>query len=108
MQAGVFVLVNVSYVALLWETFERAEEREISAQARRMMRVRSSLTLRAFSIATVLSVKFPLYGLGLVCCCLVFYLRPEAPHTAGERSRILSVLGARWRLRVGCHSESNK
>jgi hypothetical protein len=30
-------------VALLWETFERAEEKEISAQARRMMRVRSFL-----------------------------------------------------------------
>src|SRR5215469_14358119 len=37
LQAGVFVLVNVTYVALLWETFERTEESDISAQARRMM-----------------------------------------------------------------------
>ena len=44
LHAGVFVLVNLTYVALLWETFERAEEREISAQAGRMMRVRSFLT----------------------------------------------------------------
>src|SRR5215469_1541277 len=41
LEAAVFVLVNVTYVALLWETFERAQETEISAQARRMMRVRS-------------------------------------------------------------------
>jgi hypothetical protein len=66
LEAGVFVLVNVTYVALLWETFERAEEREISAQARRMMRVRSFLTLGAFTIAMLLSLKFPLWGLGLV------------------------------------------
>jgi uncharacterized membrane protein len=86
-EAGVFVLVNVTYVALLWETFERAEEKEISAQARRMMRVRSFL-------------QFPWYGLGLACCCLVFYLRPEAPHAAGEGVRILAILRAPWRRRV--------
>jgi len=96
--AGVFVLVNITYVALLWETFERAEERETSGQARRMMRVRSFLTLGTFTIAMVLSVKFPLYGLGLVCFCLVFYLRPEAPR--GERSRILAFLRAPWRQKV--------
>jgi uncharacterized membrane protein len=71
LHAGVFVLVNVTYVALLRETLERAEEREISAHARRMMRARSFLTLGAFIIAMVLSVKFPLWGLGLVCCFCV-------------------------------------
>ncbi len=100
LDAGVFVLVNVTYVALLWETFERAEEREISAQARRMMRVRSFLTLGAFTIAMLLSVKFPLRGLGLVCCCLVFYLRPEAPHGVGEGTRVFAILRAPWRRRV--------
>jgi hypothetical protein len=82
--------------------------REISAQARRMMRARSFSTLGAFSIAMALSVKFPLYGLGLVCCCLLFYLRPEAPHRAGERSRILSILGAPWRRRVCCADEADE
>ena len=97
LQAGVFVLVNITYMALLWETFERADEREISAQARRMMRVRSFLTLGVFSLAAVLSIKLPLYGLGLVCCCLVFYLRPEAPHGAGDVSRFLAILRDHWR-----------
>jgi hypothetical protein len=66
-----FVLVNVTYVALLWETFERADQSEISAQARRMMRLRSFLTLGVFTTAMVVAVKYPLYGLGLVCCCLL-------------------------------------
>jgi len=100
LHAGVFVLVNVTYVALLCETFERAEEKEVSPHARRMMRVRSLLTLGAFTIAMVLSVKFPPYGLGLVGFCLVFYLRPEAPQAAGDRSRILGPLRARWCRRV--------
>jgi uncharacterized membrane protein len=100
LHAGVFVLVNITYVALLWETFERAEESEVSAQTRRAMRLRSFLTLGAFTIAMVLSVKFPAYGLGLVGSCLVFYLRPEAPHSGGERSRILGPLRVRWRRRV--------
>jgi uncharacterized membrane protein len=100
LHAGVFVFVNFTYVALLWETFERAEESEVSAQARRMMRVRSFLTLGAFTIAMVLSVKFPPYGLALVGFCLVFYLRPEAPHSAVEHSRILAPLRVRWRRRV--------
>jgi uncharacterized membrane protein len=100
LHAGVFVLVNMTYVALLWETFERAQESEISAQARRMMRVRSLLTLVAFTIAMVVSVRFPRYGLGLVGCCLLFYLRPEAPHGARERSRMFAILQILWRRRV--------
>jgi uncharacterized membrane protein len=47
LHAAVLVLVNVTYVALLRETLEQAEDREISAHARRMMRVRSFLTLGA-------------------------------------------------------------
>jgi uncharacterized membrane protein len=87
-QAGVFVLVNITYVALLWETFERADGNEISAQARRMMRARSFLTLGIFTIAMVVSVMFPLWGLGLVCFCLIFYLRPEAPGDGTHGTRL--------------------
>jgi uncharacterized membrane protein len=97
LEAAVFVLVNISYVALLWETFERIEETEISPRTRRMMRVRSFLTLGTFTTAMLLSLKFPLWGLGLICCCLVFYMRPEAPHSAGEGSRIFTILRAPWR-----------
>jgi len=98
--AGVFVLVNVTYVALLGETCEQAEETEISPPARRLMRVRSVLRVGAFTIAMVLSVKCPLSGLGLVCGCLVLYHRPEAPHSVGAGARILAIVRALWRRRV--------
>jgi hypothetical protein len=75
LHAGVFVLVNLTYVALLWETFERAEESEISAQARRMMRVRSFLTLGAFTIAMVVSSSF---AVGLGAGLLLFTLLSTA------------------------------
>jgi uncharacterized membrane protein len=92
LQAGIFVLVNGTYLAPFWQTFERTGERDISAQARRMMRLRSFLTLGAFTIAMVLSLKFPLYGLGLVCCCLIFYPRPDAPHGTRERGGIVAMV----------------
>jgi hypothetical protein len=43
--------------------------------------------------------RFPLYGLGLPCCCLVFYLRPEAPHSAADRFKTVGMLQAPWRRR---------
>jgi uncharacterized membrane protein len=97
LHAGIFVFVNVTYVALLRETLEQAEEVEISARALRMMRMRSYLTLGAFSTAMLLSLKFPLWGLGLVCCCLVLCLRPEAPREIGEGTSAFAVLKASWR-----------
>jgi uncharacterized membrane protein len=94
LHAGVFVLVNITYVALLWETFERAEETEVPAQVRRRMRLRSLLTLGAFTIAMLVSIKLPPYGLGLVGCCLVFYLRPQASQSASERSRVFGAMSS--------------
>jgi uncharacterized membrane protein len=32
-EAGAFVLVNVTYMGLLWETFQRSDERELTACA---------------------------------------------------------------------------
>jgi hypothetical protein len=47
----------------------------------------------------LLSIRFPLYGLGLPRCCLVFYLRPEAPHSAADRFEIVGMLRDPWRRR---------
>jgi hypothetical protein len=44
---------------------------------RQVTRVRSVVTLGIFAIAMVISVKFPLWGFGLVPCVLFAYLRPE-------------------------------
>jgi uncharacterized membrane protein len=77
--AAVFVLVNATYIALFWEVVDRPNLAEVSLRERRTMRIRSFLTLAVFAAAAVLALKSPIGGLALICCCLILYLRPEAP-----------------------------
>jgi uncharacterized membrane protein len=79
MYATVFVLVNATYIALCWEVVDRPNIADVSPRARRTMRIRSFLTLALFAAAIVVALKSPLGGLALICCCLILYLRPEAP-----------------------------
>jgi uncharacterized membrane protein len=82
--AAIFVLVNSAYLAFAWEALAQAEVQEkTSARIRQTTRVRSFVTLGFFLIAVVLSLKFPLWGFGLVSCVLFAYLRPEV---SGGRS----------------------
>jgi uncharacterized membrane protein len=77
--AAIFVMVNSAYLAFVWEVLAQAEVQEkVSARMRQMTRVRSFVTLIFFVIAMVLSLKFPMWGFGLVSCVLFAYLRPEA------------------------------
>ena len=80
--AAVFFLVNVTYIALIWELIERAPVKGTSQKERRIMRFRSITTLCVFGIATVVALKYPLVGLGMCICCLIVYLKPEAPSAA--------------------------
>jgi uncharacterized membrane protein len=77
--AAVFFLVNVTYIALIRELIERAPVKEISPKERRIMRFRSIATLCVFGAAVVVALKYPLVGLGMCICCLIGYLKPEAP-----------------------------
>jgi uncharacterized membrane protein len=77
--AAVFFLVNVTYIALIWELIERARIKEISPTERRIMRVRSIVTLCVFGAAAMVALRYPLVGLGMCICCLIVYLKPEAP-----------------------------
>jgi hypothetical protein len=43
------------------------------------MRIRSIVTLVIFAVAAGVALKFSVVGLGLCCCCLIVYLKPEAP-----------------------------
>ena len=45
------------------------------------MRFRSITTLVIFAVAAIVALKYPLVGLGMCCCCLIVYLKPEAPGT---------------------------
>jgi uncharacterized membrane protein len=75
--AGVFVLVNATYLLLIRELVSRPERHD--AGTRRMMRMRSVSTLVVFAVAALVALKWPFWGLGLCCACLALYARPEAP-----------------------------
>lgn len=71
--AGVFFLVNVTYICLIWELID---EKAMSARALRMMRIRSIITLCIFGSASLVALKFPVMALTMCICCLIGYLRP--------------------------------
>lgn len=77
--AGVFWLVNVTYFWLIVEIFSRNTVKGVSASVRRRMHIRSLSTLAIFGSAMLLAPLFPIIGMVLICSCLFFYLRPEAP-----------------------------
>jgi hypothetical protein len=57
------------------------------------MRVRAITTLCLFGLAAVVALKYPLVGLGICCCCLIGYLRPEAGAAAKQRFARQSLAG---------------
>jgi uncharacterized membrane protein len=77
--AAVFFLVNATYIFLVWELIGRAPVDDIPRKVRGIMYARSIVTLCLFGVAAVVALKFPLVGLGICCCCLIVYLKPEAP-----------------------------
>jgi uncharacterized membrane protein len=77
--AMVFFLVNATYIALIWELIGRVPVKGISAKERKIMRFRSIATLCVFALAAIVALEYPLLGLGMCCCCLLVYLKPEAP-----------------------------
>jgi len=77
--AAVFFLVNATYVALIWDLIGRAPDSEVPPRERRIMRIRSVVTLAIFAIAAGVALRFPVAGLAMCCCCLIVYLKPEAP-----------------------------
>ncbi len=70
--AGVFFLVNVTYILLIREMIG-----ESAGKVRLAMRVRAVVTLVAFAGAAVLALWLPLGGLTICIACLALYLKPE-------------------------------
>lgn len=77
--AAVFFLVNATYIGLIWELIDRVPDGTVSPMARRIMRIRSIITLCLFGLATLVSLQYPLVGLGICMCCLIVYLKPDPP-----------------------------
>jgi uncharacterized membrane protein len=77
--AAVFFLVNLTYIFLIWELIDRSPVDDVSLRARRVMHIRSVVTLCLFGVAAGVALKYPLIGLGICCCCLIVYLKPDPP-----------------------------
>ena len=77
--AAVFFLVNLTYILLIRELIDRAAVRGVSPAMRRSMRVRSIAKLCLFGGAALVALVQLLLGLAICCCCLVAYLKPDAP-----------------------------
>ena len=85
--AAVFFLVNVTYMFLIGELIHRTGGDDLSRRVRRIMRARSIVTLCIFGSASIVALKYPLVGLVMCCCCLVVYLKPEAPGVKAQGTR---------------------
>ena len=81
--AAVFFLVNATYIGLIWELIDG---KDVSPRVRRIMRVRSIVTLCLFGVASVVALKFPRVALGICICCLIVYLRPAPPGSEEQSS----------------------
>jgi len=64
---------------LIRELIDRASTDEVPIRERKSMHVRSIVTLCVFGAAALAALVHPLIGLGMCICCLIVYLKPEAP-----------------------------
>jgi uncharacterized membrane protein len=77
--AGVFVLVNATYIILYTEIVRSSRLEDVQPRERTIMWTRSLTTLAIFILAAIVALKYPIGGLVLICGCLALYVRPEAP-----------------------------
>ena len=77
--ASVFVLVNMTYLALCFEVVDRPAHEDITQRVRRLLRMRSFITVGVFAASAVVALKWPVVAMGLICLCLIGYLRPDVP-----------------------------
>jgi uncharacterized membrane protein len=84
--AAVFVLVNVTYLALCWEAVDRPSREDVSRRVRRMMRMRSFITVLLFAAAAVIALRWPVAAMAVICVCLIGYVRPDIPASRREET----------------------
>jgi uncharacterized membrane protein len=84
--AAVFVLVDATYLALCWEAVDRPAREDVSQRMRRLLQMRSFVTIGVFAAAAVVALWWPVVAMVLISLCLVGYLRPDVPtpHKGGD------------------------
>jgi uncharacterized membrane protein len=93
--AGVFFLINATYMALIWELIGASDE--VPPRTRRVMHIRSIVTLGLFGLASIVALRYPILGLSICICCLIVYLKPDPPRTHPYRSgELLQSVRSKW------------
>lgn len=82
--AAEFMLVNVTYIALRKAVANQLRGVDLQMETAPLMQVRAFFTLGVFTLAAILSLWWPWVGMGLICFCLLLYVRPDVP---GVRSK---------------------
>jgi uncharacterized membrane protein len=85
--ASVFVLVNITYLALCWEVVDRPAHEDMSQRMQRLMRMRSFITIGGFVAAALVALQWPVAGMVLICLCLIVYVRPDVAAPKKVRQR---------------------
>jgi uncharacterized membrane protein len=75
--ASIFVLVDITYLALCWAAVDRPTHLDVSQRMRRTLRMRSFITIGGFLAAVVVALNWPTIAMALICLCLLGYLRPD-------------------------------
>lgn len=78
MYGFVFLLVNITYLLLIWETMG-TKGVNMRNRPRRLFHARSVLTLLIFSSGMIVAFWHSYIGFGIICACLTLYLRPDIP-----------------------------
>ncbi|WP_431210361.1 TMEM175 family protein [Puia sp. P3] len=77
MYAFVFLLVNLTYLALIYQTLCKYSGTTASERTRQLVHLRSVTTIGAFITATIISFWLPYLGFLIITLCLTLYLKPE-------------------------------
>ncbi|MBU3078771.1 DUF1211 domain-containing protein [Sphingomonas sp. XMGL2] len=77
--AGLFVVVNLIFLAFEREVIRQADPSRFPPRAQRLAGRRSVTTVAIFVAATALAALAPGASFALICAALLLYLRPEAP-----------------------------
>jgi uncharacterized membrane protein len=77
--AGIFLVVDLAYLAFEHAVIRQADPGQFPAPARRLARRRSLITVLIFAMAIPVAMLMPWLAFGLFCAALLSYLSPELP-----------------------------
>ena len=77
--AAVILLMNATYIALVWEVTSTNAFDE-KALTIRVVRWRALISLCLFAVAAIVALKHPVMALAICVTCLLFYVKPDPVH----------------------------